>query len=712
MIEPISGTLPADWKDHAVTRQINIYVGANETLIPQTYLVMDSIELTQEVCDGQFHLGGVIASRLKFTVNTDCITFGDDELNVEEHIVLDDDSEYDIPLGTYYIDRTDSVITRGDTYFKGEYVAYDEFVTRTDKVVTMNEAMGFITAHSADTGQTLYNLLNFIEQVIRIAPSNATKQLILAHPNNSRPGINVERDATVHFRSFGYYLHKAARDGATYRDVMSAVAVMLGGAFIIERNKNGQYYSYYKLVSFDASAQPVLTLSVHDRISSSIDTEPGRPIIRNIVYSTDEVENPISYNDYTDIDLSLGDLAIVQTTDESPNPAQSQYNLLDAMKAVSRQLGNWSGSSSSPTKVGEPIVLTNAEIEYFGDPTIEAGDFIRCSRQNGSYTDIYVMEHIYKPHMPSTIRSFGDANSNVYSSARNPAYGETKRPGGYDSAVARQMSEMSSVTENLSEQVTQIISSLDYSTDEHLIGTWIDGSELYEKTIVIPALGDGSTRTVTQAHGITKLGEVVESRGQLLGGGLSRPLQGVPISSDGTSVVAADGAFYSVSSNAVTVTTGTTDMSGCKAYVTLRYTHSDFPAWVPDGQGLAAVLENTAPATANYIMIVFETDSAAFPCVCYRACIETKTACTLESSNNHLCVYADPYSGNDRLTTQKFAYAPSTSIGGWYYQGQDSWSYYAGLLDAPTMNLNLERAIVEKTVTYQNLSPWAIDDLT
>ena len=116
-----------------------------------------------------------------------------------------------------------------------------------------------------------------------------------------------------------------------------------------------------------------------------------------------------------------------------------------------------------------------------------------------------------------------------------------------------------------------------YSTYSHRVGTWIDGSELYEKTYEITQLGDSSDRSVSVPLDIQMLREIVESRGQLIGQGFSHPLECMPISSDGTAAEAVDATSYSLSTTTLTVYNGSTDRSACKAYVTIRYTINNVP---------------------------------------------------------------------------------------------------------------------------------------
>ena len=48
---------------------------------------------------------------------------------------------------------------------------------------------------------------------------------------------------------------------------------------------------------------------------------------------------------------------------------------------------------------------------------------------------------------------------------------------------------------------------INYSTDEHEVGTWIDGSTLYEKTVDFGALPNTTIKSV--AHGISDLKDIV-----------------------------------------------------------------------------------------------------------------------------------------------------------------------------------------------------------
>lgn len=84
---------------------------------------------------------------------------------------------------------------------------------------------------------------------------------------------------------------------------------------------------------------------------------------------------------------------------------------------------------------------------------------------------------------------------------------------------------------------------------------------------------------MTAELGIDQLIEIVESRGQLLGQGYSRPLYGIPLLADGSTADIANAVSYSLSDTEITVTKGTADRSTEKAYITVRYTRNTDRQW-------------------------------------------------------------------------------------------------------------------------------------
>lgn len=108
--------------------------------------------------------------------------------------------------------------------------------------------------------------------------------------------------------------------------------------------------------------------------------------------------------------------------------------------------------------------------------------------------------------------------------------------------------------------------SVDYSTTEHVIGTWIDGSPLYEKTINFGALPNSTTKTI--AHLISGLNFVVSVDGIAYSGSTYQP---IPYTADSANINY--NISLSVLSSDIRIITSQ-NYSSYNAYITLRYTKS------------------------------------------------------------------------------------------------------------------------------------------
>jgi len=102
------------------------------------------------------------------------------------------------------------------------------------------------------------------------------------------------------------------------------------------------------------------------------------------------------------------------------------------------------------------------------------------------------------------------------------------------------------------------------SETEHIIGKWIDGTTLYEKTIDCGGLPSSGNKTVV--HNISNLNKIVEIRGIAIRPGVSwYPL---PFTTAGGNAIGID-----VNSTTVILRVGSTDYSNyTESYMTLRYT--------------------------------------------------------------------------------------------------------------------------------------------
>lgn len=110
----------------------------------------------------------------------------------------------------------------------------------------------------------------------------------------------------------------------------------------------------------------------------------------------------------------------------------------------------------------------------------------------------------------------------------------------------------------------EIGSDTDYSTTEKIVGTWIDGKPIYQKTIDCGALPNNTLKIV--AHGINNLNHVINYSGWCYDStGLDGPVVFVSPSS-----IAAQVSLYSDKIN-LHIGSGN-DLSDFSCYVTLQYT--------------------------------------------------------------------------------------------------------------------------------------------
>lgn len=105
---------------------------------------------------------------------------------------------------------------------------------------------------------------------------------------------------------------------------------------------------------------------------------------------------------------------------------------------------------------------------------------------------------------------------------------------------------------------------LNYSTDEHIVGKWIDGSPLYEKTVSFGALPNATSKTV--AHGIT-FARVVEYKGYA-----SNSEHSINIALPFSDTTASGSVNVVVTTDVISITTGINRETFTESYVTIRYT--------------------------------------------------------------------------------------------------------------------------------------------
>lgn len=103
-----------------------------------------------------------------------------------------------------------------------------------------------------------------------------------------------------------------------------------------------------------------------------------------------------------------------------------------------------------------------------------------------------------------------------------------------------------------------------YSTTEKVIGTWIDGKPIYQKTVSCGALPNNSSTTT--AHGITGISKVIEITGYAFNGGNTIPLPFINAQNTNSKA-----GVYANKVN-IFISTGAVDLSEySESYITLKY---------------------------------------------------------------------------------------------------------------------------------------------
>lgn len=104
---------------------------------------------------------------------------------------------------------------------------------------------------------------------------------------------------------------------------------------------------------------------------------------------------------------------------------------------------------------------------------------------------------------------------------------------------------------------------IEYSTTEHVIGKWTDGSTLYEKTVDCGALPNSTAKNVS--HNISNIEKVIYSEGV---GVRSDEQAFLPLSYAYPSTVAT----YYITKTVISLVTSSDMSNYTHTYVTMRYT--------------------------------------------------------------------------------------------------------------------------------------------
>lgn len=106
-----------------------------------------------------------------------------------------------------------------------------------------------------------------------------------------------------------------------------------------------------------------------------------------------------------------------------------------------------------------------------------------------------------------------------------------------------------------------------YSTDEKEIGSWIDGSKLYEKVINIGALPDSSTKAIDLSA--LNIDKIIEFNGYATTGTINIPIQ---YAVGGTAGFIGVATYYTSNNGRLTIETYNDRSSYTECYMIIKYT--------------------------------------------------------------------------------------------------------------------------------------------
>ena len=178
----------------------------------------------------------------------------------------------------------------------------------------------------------------------------------------------------------------------------------------------------------------------------------------------------------------------------------------------------------------------------------------------------------------------------------------------------------------------------------------------------------------------------------------------MPISSDGTSALATDATAYTIDRTNITITNGTTDRSGCKAYVTLRYTKKAIvPSWFPDVDPVDDLQTHFGNDMSNYYVDLALKITSGPASYLYTRCY-CDTDNSVKVSTNNVSPPTQIFEGytinGSKIAYRQVSYTNDGTVYNYYNQAWDSFSTIISNNFDPT-----KMCIVEQGNSYTVWAP-------
>lgn len=317
-------------------------------------VVEGSTAFTQSCCNGKFGFGGFISHQLDTEIlisTNDPYLLDGAKIYLERQFFTESGSLVEtIPLGEFYIDQSSVKRTKRSVKF----TAYDESIK-------MNRALGNTVIIGAKTGNSLYTYLTYpiLTGLKRYAPNQSFDEISANFPNCSGDVSKL------------FLWEHSYKEGITLREMFCAALQLMGAYAVINREKGG-----VDIRKFDTS-EPLFTIDENNSIKRSVGDFSTK--ITGVSFGGETAGTDEFIYDLSDNLITVPAMA-----------GQVAQNLLDAKNVAD-------------------LEFYPAEITWFGDLAVEAGDCF-LYKQPGLYggaRKLIVMDYVWRPHAPSTIRCFG-----------------------------------------------------------------------------------------------------------------------------------------------------------------------------------------------------------------------------------------------------------------------------------------------------------------
>ena len=313
-------------------------------------ILAGSLSIDNKAVNGQeLNLGTAYTAQFKFSLRTDVDRYSlyDAEVNLIYSLQLQNGSWEDVPLGVFYVSEAQR---------SGKYVALSGY----DKMLNFDEELSTVASG------TPYDLLNLACLKCNVEMAQSREEI-----DSISPG--VYSNGVVSPYSYGI---PADNNIAAYRDLVSEVAVLLGGFAVIDRTGK------LKISRFGT----LQTLDITDRLRKKAEIYDYKC-------------------EYSGINAVIkGDTVLVGTNEKIVVDIGERSLLQGGLPPVREAALNNILNSITGLK------YTPCSVEYIGDPALDLGDIVKVSGYNADNTGgtyMCIMTYNWKFHGTHQLAAVG-----------------------------------------------------------------------------------------------------------------------------------------------------------------------------------------------------------------------------------------------------------------------------------------------------------------